>query len=177
MLAGDKEAFRLIVDAYKTHVHQLVYSVLRHAKDAEETAQDVFVKVYLSLPQYRQQGLTTWISRIAVNRAIDVKRQRERSRDREELSAEMEAHPPQRQLPPVNEVEARYMQLETKQTIRRLMDEMPEGYRSVVDAYYIRGQTYHEIAAEQGLQLKTVESKLYRAKHWIRQHWKEEDFS
>lgn len=52
---------------------------------------------------------------------------------------------------------------------------MPEAYRDVVVAFYIEEKSYQQIALEQKLALKTVESKLYRAKQYMRRTWKEED--
>ena len=57
-----------------------VYGVLRNEKDAEDAAQEVFLKIYTSLPQYEKQGFKTWISRIAVNHAIDMKRRQVRGK-------------------------------------------------------------------------------------------------
>ncbi|MFD2614191.1 sigma-70 family RNA polymerase sigma factor [Paenibacillus gansuensis] len=177
--SGDREAFRDIVDTYKTQVYRLAYSVLKHPKDAEDAAQEAFVKVYLSLPQYEGQGLKTWISRIALNHAIDVKRKRARSR--EELKDTLED---EGQLAPAGHaagaggspVELAFERGEKAAVLAERLGELPENYRGVIHAYYIREQSYQEIAAEQGVELKTVESKLYRARKWIREHWKEEDF-
>jgi DNA-directed RNA polymerase specialized sigma24 family protein len=60
---------------------------LHHPKDAEDAAQEVFVKLYLSLPQYERQGFKTWLTRIAVNQGIDVKRRLQRKT--EDLAEEM----------------------------------------------------------------------------------------
>ena len=54
--------------------------------------------------------------------------------------------------------------------------QLPNNYRAVIIAYYLEEKSYQQIALEQGVELKTVESKLYRAKQWMRKYWKEEDF-
>lgn len=174
-MTGDKEAFRTIVDTYKSYIYQLVLSVLRDPKDAEDTTQEVFMKIYLSLPQYQYEGFKTWIARIAIHKAIDVKRKRERERSKEELSDALERHVESR-LVAVESTEDVFLLEERKDTMRRQLQQMPENYRAVVHAYYIRDQSYQEIAVDQGTALKTIESKLYRAKKWMRKHWKEEDY-
>nr|WP_068604354.1 sigma-70 family RNA polymerase sigma factor [Paenibacillus swuensis] len=196
VLAGDREAFRAIVDSYQAQVYRLVYSVLKHPKDAEDTAQEVFVKLYLSLPQYHGQGFKTWVSRLAVNHAIDVSRRRARSREelveapgelREALAQGPAAAAARRPAAAAvaasaavmageRPVEQAYALRERARDLERRIHEMPENYREVIQAYYIREQSYQEIAAEQGVEVKTVESKLYRARKWMREHWKEEDF-
>ncbi len=68
---GNDHAFRLLVEKYRNLIFHIVYGILRNEKDAEDAAQEVFIKIYTSLPQYEKQGFKTWISRIAVNHAID----------------------------------------------------------------------------------------------------------
>lgn len=170
-IAGEAEAFRCLMDKYGPYLFHVVYSVLRSTKDAEDVTQEVLLKIYASLPQYRHQGLKTWMTRIAVNKAIDFKRAMERKR--EQLSDEMEQHVP---TDNVYSLEDEVLNKQQQQKIRDYLDHMPVNYRDVVVAFYMEEKTYQEIAAEQGVALKTVESKLYRAKQWIRKHWKEEDW-
>lgn len=172
ILEGDSRAFRSLVEKYQTYVFQIAYSVLRHTKDAEDVTQEIFVQLLRSLPDYRRQGLKTWLSRIAMSRSIDYKRKRSRlhedltARERMEIAALHPMEPgPERQL----------LNKERRSHLYGLMHQMPEGYRAIVRAYYLQEKTYREIASEQNMALKTVESKLYRAKKWMRKHWKEED--
>jgi RNA polymerase sigma factor (sigma-70 family) len=159
------------MDKHSTYLYHIIYSVLRSAKDAEDVSQEALMKIYTSLPQYQHQGLKTWMTRIAVNKAIDHKRAMERKR--EQLTAEMgEIIPADRN----HTVEIVVLDRQRRQQIRDCLDEIPANYRDVVVAYYIEDKSYLEIAEEQGVTLKTVESKLYRAKQWIRKHWKEEEW-
>jgi len=133
--------------------------------------QEVFVRIYLSLPQYRNQGFKTWISRIAVNKSIDLKRSRMRkpeelSEATEELFLEHAA---------ANEVEDVFLRKERQDRLRQKVNELPPNYRNVVVAYYIEEKSYQEIAHKEGIEIKSVESRLYRAKKWLREHWKEGD--
>lgn len=88
--AGNDHAFRILIETYKQTIYRTVYSVLRNQKDAEDVTQEVFIKIYTSLPQYKNQGFKTWITRIAVNHAIDLKRKRQRQKEEphEERSSE-----------------------------------------------------------------------------------------
>ncbi|MCR8632276.1 RNA polymerase sigma factor [Paenibacillus radicis (ex Xue et al. 2023)] len=171
IIAGDKQVFRLLMDKYNSYLFHAVYSVLRSTKDAEDVTQEALLKIYASLPQYQHQGLKTWMTRIAVNKAIDHKRALDRKR--EQLTSDIEELLP---ADAVHTVEEEVLDKQRKQQLRQYLDDIPANYREVVVAYYIEEKSYLEIAAEQGVTLKTVESKLYRAKQWIRRHWKEEEW-
>ncbi|PKF87106.1 RNA polymerase subunit sigma [Bacillus sp. BA3] len=170
--AGNDHAFRMLIETYKQTIYRTVYSVLRNQKDAEDVTQEVFIKIYTSLPQYKNQGFKTWITRIAVNHAIDLKRKRERQK--EELQEE---HSSEANLGLTDDVEAVFFRNERRKQVLRKLNDLPEGYRDVVYSYYIKEKTFKQIAEEQHIQVKSVEVKLYRARNWMRKHWKEEDFS
>lgn len=170
--AGNDHAFRMLIETYKQTIYRTVYSVLRNQKDAEDVTQEVFIKIYTSLPQYKNQGFKTWITRIAVNHAIDLKRKRERQK--EELQDE---HSSEANLGLTDDVEAVFFRNERRKQVLRKLNDLPEGYRDVVYGYYIKQKTFKQIAEEQQIQVKSVEVKLYRARNWMRKHWKEEDFS
>ncbi|MDP5275340.1 RNA polymerase sigma factor [Chengkuizengella axinellae] len=170
MIAGDQEAFRELMEKYQTYIFQVVYSVLRHQKDAEDVTQEVFIRIYHALPQYKNQGFKTWMSRVAVNKAIDLKRKKQR--EKEDLTEiEKVEH-----ISHGNVTEMESIQRERVHLVKTRLNEMPENYRDVMFAYYIQDKTYREIAKDQGIEVKSVESKLYRAKKWIRKNWKEEEF-
>lgn len=168
--AGDRDAFRLLADKYTGYVYQLAYSVLRHPKDAEDAAQEAFVRVYLSLSQYRGQGFKTWLTRIAVNKAIDKKRQLQRKR--ETLTESPEPAQADWTAP---SAEADAMQRIRRTEFRERMKQIPANYRGIIQAFYMDDKSYKQIAEEQGLEIKNVETRLYRAKKWIRQHWTKGD--
>ncbi|WP_338075693.1 sigma-70 family RNA polymerase sigma factor [Chengkuizengella sediminis] len=170
MVAGDQEVFRKLMEKYQTYIFQIVYSVLRHQKDAEDVTQEVFIRIYHALPQYKNQGFKTWMSRIAVNKAIDMKRKTQRNKE-DLMEIEKVEH-----LTHGNVTEMESIQRERVLLVKTRLNEMPENYRNVVFAYYIQEKSYREIANEQGIEIKSVESKLYRAKKWIRKNWKEEEF-
>lgn len=60
--------------------------------------------------------------------------------------------------------------------VQAKVNELPDNYRGVVTAFYIEEKTYEQIATETGLERKSVESKLYRARSWMKRHWRKEDF-
>jgi RNA polymerase sigma factor (sigma-70 family) len=171
---GSDHAFRVLIEKYKHHVFRTIYGILRNQKDAEDASQEVFVKIYTSLPQYENQGLKTWITRIAVNHAIDCKR-KAGSRKEEMVEAPSQ---PQRDWSreDLEPVEAKFEEKQLRLLVRRRLGEMPENYRKVIYDYYIDEKSYKTMAEEQQVEVKTIETKLYRARLWMKKHWKEEDF-
>lgn len=165
---------------YQAYIYKLVFSVVKNHADAEDVTQETFVKIYRALPQYEFKGFKTWISRIAMNKAIDHLRKSERIQLRENALTDpnqLTASDLERQyldLDPTTEQQV--VMKETRQLVHAQLQEVPDNYREVVEAYYFENKTYVEIADEQGVATKTVESKLYRAKQWMRKRWKEEDF-
>jgi RNA polymerase sigma factor (sigma-70 family) len=145
--------------------------VLHSPHDAEDVTQEVLLQIYRSLPECRLDGLKTWITRIAVNRAIDFKRSK--ARRPEELSIPDSAQEQPAGMPAAETIA---MEREDRRRVRGLVDRLPDNYREVVTAYYMEDKSYEQIAAETGLERKSVESRLYRARSWIKRHWRKEDF-
>ncbi|CAG9610592.1 sigma-70 family RNA polymerase sigma factor [Pseudoneobacillus rhizosphaerae] len=172
VLRQNEHAFRLLVERYRNDVFRTIFAILRDQKEAEDATQEVFIKIYTSLPNYENQGFKTWITRIAVNHSIDVKRKL--TRRSEEVVENIE----QKELfTPPDHVEHEVIIREKKQKVHDKLDELPENYRDVIYGYYIAEKSYQQMAIEQNVQVKTIEMKLYRARHWMKKHWKEDDFS
>lgn len=172
MLEGNDHAFRLLVEKYRNDVFRTVFAVLRDQKEAEDAAQEVFMKIYTSLPKYEYQGFKTWLTRIAVNHAIDVKRKQ--ARRREEVTEALEQ---QALATPRDSVEKEIIEQDQRRLVRKKLNEVPENYREVIYGFYIAEKSYQQMAEEQNVQVKTIETKLYRARSWMKKNWKEDDFS
>lgn len=170
---GDQAAFRMLVEQYSQHVFQTAYSVLKNAKEAEDAAQEVFLQVYKSLPEYRSQGFKTWITRICVNKAIDAKRKLSRRREEQMADGELIEHLPSAE----EDVLRQLVRKEKQKLLERKMDGLPAQHRDILVQFYIEEKSYDQIAREQNIAVKTVESRLYRARSWIRKHWKEEEWN
>ncbi|WP_430117230.1 RNA polymerase sigma factor [Neobacillus rhizosphaerae] len=172
VLEGNEHAFRLLVEKYSNDVFRTVFAVLRDQKEAEDAAQEVFMKIYTSLSQYENQGFKTWMTRIAVNHAIDVKRKQ--ARRREEVVDALEQ---QALGTPRDSIEKEIIENDQRKLVRKRLDELPENYREVIYGFYIAEKSYQQMAEEQKVQVKTIETKLYRARSWMKKNWKEDDFS
>lgn len=171
ILQGDQGAFRELVNMYSKHVFHTAYSVLRDVKEAEDASQEVFIQVFKALPQYRSEGFKTWITRITLNKSIDLKRKIVRRSPEQQGEREEELERiPSRDEDTLNLL----IHKEKKHELRQKVLSLPDNHREVITAFYLEEKNYEQIACELGVTVKTVESKLYRARQWIRKTWKEE---
>ncbi|MFA9559718.1 RNA polymerase sigma factor [Evansella sp. AB-rgal1] len=171
VLRGQEHAFRILIEKYRNHIYKSIYSVLRNEKDAEDATQEVFIKIYYSLPKYEGKGLITWMTRIAVNYSIDMKRKQ--GRRREEIDGDVGL-----KINSTNEetTEDTFIRKEMSCRVREKIEEMPENYRTVVFGYYIEEKSFQQMAEEQRVKEKSIRVKLHRARKWMREQWKEDDF-
>lgn len=70
------------MEKHRDYLFRSIYSVLKDQKEAEDATQEVFIKIYTSLPKYENQGFKTWITRIAINHAIDMRRKNKEEKKR-----------------------------------------------------------------------------------------------
>ena len=173
--AGGTSRYKEFVQVYHEHVYRTAFAVLHHHQDAEDVTQEVFVQIYRALPEYRNQGLKTWITRITVNRAIDARRKIGRQRedivedtDQQHVSMINENHEPS--------IEDTLVAEERRAMIHQEINELPEQYQEIIHAFYMDEKSYEQISKETGLEKKSVESRLYRARLWMKRHWRKEDF-
>lgn len=161
-----------MVQEYGTYVYRVAYSVLHDAKEAEDAAQETFLQIYKSLPEYRSQGLKTWMTRIAVNKSIDFKRKRDRRKEEHWDPADLDL-----QVSGAEEDQLfGLIDAERSTEVRRRIERLPAGHRQIVTKFYLEGKSHEQIAVELSVAVKTVESRLYRARAYIREHWTREEW-
>ncbi|MCL6459521.1 MAG: RNA polymerase sigma factor, partial [Gorillibacterium sp.] len=129
ILAGRTECYRILVERYRSYLYQVVYAVVRSPVDAEDVTQEAFLKIYSALSLYRKQGLKTWMTRIATNKAIDhIRKVRRRKEDKDEL---LEFIPMNAELSGSMQEDI-LLRKEKKELLHRHLEEMPANYRDVV---------------------------------------------
>lgn len=169
---GDTSQMRTLIDKYSQHVYHVAYSVLRNDQEAQDAAQEAFIQMYKSLPDYRSEGFKTWLTRIAFHKAIDAKRKLGR-RTAEDLGGEEKIiNMPGRD----EDVLTRLVREERQDKLRERINQLPAQHRDIITAYYLVEKNYEQIASDAQVAVKTVESRLYRARQWIRKHWKEDEW-
>lgn len=160
ILTGDQEAFRELIEKYQSIVFAIIFNITNDYQETENLAQETFLQVYRSLPQYKFQGLKTWIGRIAANKEIDWRRY-QKVRE-QQISYSVDGIDLNTSL--VDSVEEQVIRKEELEKVARLCNQLPSKYSEVVKKYFLQSKSYEQIAAEEGISIRTVESRLYRAK-------------
>ncbi len=165
---GDEKAFTQLIDRYKGYLMATILPVVRDPGEAQDVLQETFWQVYRSLSGYRGGNLKFWLARIATRKAIDWCRQRER-RSREVLHDSPGDMDPGAAL----SAEEEYFSHTAKARLASLLQALPPPYRTTMAGYLLEGKSYRQLADEAGVSVKTVESRLYRARRILRNDYEE----
>lgn len=160
--AGDEAAFTALVETYHTAIYNLCYRMLGEAGEAEDAAQEAFLRAYSQLHSYDPaRSFKTWLFSIASHHCID----RLRKRRLTWLSIEDEQLPPhpalQEQTPGPEEQSVRREQSEV---IQALLAKLAPEDRNVIVMRYWYDYSYEEIAQTTGATVSAVKSRLHRAR-------------
>ncbi len=156
--AGDDDAFNELLRRYQKPVLNFAYRLLGDATEAEDVAQETFVRAYRHIGDYdSRQKFSTWLFAIAHHACLDHLRSRKR---RPEISLENAPDPSITS----REVERNEMGM----LIAAAVAKLPEDQRTALVLAEYHGMSYAEIAAVMRCSEKSVESRLYRAKQTLR---------
>jgi RNA polymerase sigma-70 factor (ECF subfamily) len=159
----DDEAFGELVDRYKDLVYAMVYRLSRDRTQADDLAQEVFLKIHRGLPYFRGEArLSTWIYRIVFN---VCSQDRARTRGQEVPLDRGDDRPP---IDPGG-VDAAFGDLELRDRLEKAMATLPDNYRFLVAAHYLKGVQYEALAEALGIPIGTVKTHLHRAKRLLRE--------
>ena len=157
---GDTNAFAVLVDRYKDMVFTLSLKMLKDREEAEEVAQDTFLKIYKSLSKFNGESkFSTWIYKVAFNTCLDRLKKNKRSQpfagldeftEREEISL----------INVLDSIEER----ERKQMIQDCLNGLPGEDSFLLTLYYFEEQSLEEIAKIIGINPNNVKIKLYRSR-------------
>jgi RNA polymerase sigma-70 factor (ECF subfamily) len=169
--AGNEDACTRLVTDHQRMVYQLALHLLGEPQEALDLSQEVFLKVFRTLPQFRGQStLRTWIYRIVVNQASN--RQRWWRRRRRSQQVAIEEHTALHgELPDAREFSMPDRVLQERETAGRVwhaMDQLPFEQRAVIVLREIEGLSYEEIATSLDVAVGTVKSRLARARETLR---------
>ena len=135
---------------------RVALGVLRNREDAEEVAQEAFVRAYRNFHQLRdRERFRGWLARIAWRLALDRVRSTKRRVLREQVALE---------APPAPSVEDLAVSNQFQQRLERAIDELPEKLRMVILLAAIQGHDMHEVATLLGVPEGTVKSRLHLAR-------------
>ncbi len=165
---GDPEAFANLVETYQRPVYNLCYRMLYNASDAEDAAQETFLRAYKSIKRYDEnRSFVTWLLAIAAHYCIDqIRKQKMKIVSMEELpSLNMSDGQPNPELS--------VSRKEEQEQVRALLENLNPTDRAAVVMYYWYDLSYSEVAAALSLTESAVKSRLHRARRNMAQDWNE----
>jgi RNA polymerase sigma-70 factor, ECF subfamily len=167
---GDKIAFAQLVGAYQAPVYNLAYRMLGNGAEAEDAAQEVFLRVYTRLQTYDNcRKFSSWILSIGSHYCIDVLRRRRHQ------ALSLEEDTLYEQLPDFGpRPEQQTLTREKSDEVRRIVDSLPTEYRLVIVLRYWYNLSYEEIAKTVHSTESAIKSRLHRARELMAVKVKEE---
>jgi RNA polymerase sigma-70 factor (ECF subfamily) len=174
ILAGEGDRFEYFVRTYQKRIFRLAYTLLRNPVDADGATQDVFVKAYRGLPEFKgESAFETWLTRIAINTVRDLVRRRKpvlsfselHGQDDEE-GAEIPSHlDPADGTSPERDLMAR----DIRRRLAAALVSLSPRQRAVFVMKHYEERSIAEIGAATGLDEGTIKSHLFRAARKLRQ--------
>ena len=171
VIKGDQEAFGEIVEIYKNSIFQLCFRMLGNRHEAEDIAQEAFIRAYVNINSFNQDlKFSTWLFRIATNLCIDRMRKKKPDHylDAEVKGTEgltMYSQIPSNTRLPEEELES----LELHETVQKEILKLPDKYRSAIVLKYMEELSLNEISEILDLPLGTVKTRIHRGREALRQ--------
>lgn len=167
--AGAEPAFRWLVENYRNRVYYTILNILQEPDEAEDAAQETFIQVYDSIQGFRgEASLSTWIYRIAVNKALEKSR---KAKNRQRLQQWLPWWMPEEK----KSEKASYLnpgiRAENKEKAQALftaIQALPERQRLAFTLIQVQGMSYEEACSIMELGVKAMESLVSRAKESLR---------
>ena len=163
VIAGNTASFEVLIDRHKDLVFTIAMNITRNREDAEEVAQDVFLKAFQKLASFRQESsFQTWLYRIAYNEAISrIRKNKVKLLDLEE---EITGNIPEEE---VEEDIAGLDEQEQKLVIGKILDKLPEIDRVIITLFYLENHPVTDISEVTGLGESNVKVRLHRVRKRI----------
>ncbi len=162
--AGDTNAFAALVTKHGVLVYNLALRTLCDPQEAEDVAQETFVRAWQALPRFRADSrLSTWLYRIATNLCYNRLPQLKRELAALDPDTEIDL-PDERQV-----VEGALLSSELINQVQTAVNQLPESYRLLITLRHVQGLSYTEIAAVTNLSIGAVKTGIFRARQQLRQ--------
>lgn len=160
-IEGNNDAFAELLSRYKNLVYSVVLRMVNDAEEANDLAQEIFIKVYKNLDKYQPEfKFSTWIIRISTNHVIDYRRKKKH----ETVSIDdMTYDLPQKDTP-----ESKYLEKEEKITVENAINSLPDMYKIPIVLFHKQGLSYQEIADITEEPLSKVKNRIFRGRKMLK---------
>lgn len=160
VIDGETNGFATLVDRYKTMVFSLSFKMLQHREEAEEAAQDTFIKIYKSLGRFNGDSkFSTWVYKITYNNCLDRLKKQKRNRTVVAIN-EFTEHEVKSLMNVLDTIE----ESERKQMIQDCLNLLPAEESFLLTLYYFNENSLKEISEIMGINDNNVKIKLYRSR-------------
>lgn len=160
--AGKKYLFAQLVERYKDQAMTLAVRILKHHEDAEEAAQDAFVRAFNALDKFEEKAkFSTWLYRIVYN--VCLTRLKKQERKLEFVCEDTDGETDEDLFPSVMP-SIEYENLELLEIVKAIIEKLPDKYRAVLSLFYFQELSYEEIGEVMEIPLGTVKTHLFRAR-------------
>jgi RNA polymerase sigma factor (sigma-70 family) len=155
IIAGETNLYAELVDRYKSYVYTIALKILQHKPEAEEAAQDSFIKAYHALKGFnRQSKFSTWLYRIAFNTAVSARRKhRHQFQSIEHTIIEYG-----------QEAEGMLERTDKKKYLQLAMEKLSDADRTALTLFYLEEFSLDEIAEITSMQANTIKVRIHRAR-------------
>ena len=154
-LAGNQDAFAELIARYKNLVYSIILKMTNDNEEANDLAQDVFLKMYKNLASYSPEfKFSTWVMRITSNHVIDFHRKRK------QITVPLDAAAPD----PEDGPEEALIRKEESERLERIIKDLPGMYKIPIIMYHQKGMSYQEIADKINEPLSKVKNRIFRGR-------------
>ncbi|MFH6945419.1 RNA polymerase sigma factor [Flavobacterium sp. FlaQc-52] len=160
ILGGDSNSFAVLVNRYKDMIFSLALKMVKNREEAEEVAQDTFIKIYTSLSKFKGDSkFSTWIYKIAYNTCLD--RLKKNKKEENNISIdEFSAHLIKTMDNALNALEEK----ERKQAIQKCLNLLPSDENFLLTLFYFDDQSLEEIGKIMNISANNAKVKLFRSR-------------
>ncbi len=171
VLKGDQNAYGEIVELYKDKVYQLCYRMLGNRHEAEDMAQEAFIRAYINISRFNTDlKFSTWLYRIATNLCIDRLRKKKPDYYLDAEVTGTDGLTMYSQVATDTDLpEDNLVSMELAETIERAILRLPEKYRTVIVLKYIEELSLKEISEILDIPVGTVKTRIHRGREALRQ--------
>lgn len=175
---GNPDAFDRLLEHFQRPVYNLCYRMLGDPAEAEDAAQETFLRAYMNLHRYDQgRAFSTWLLSIAAHYCIDqIRKRRMRLVSIDNNPFDPESDEPYLDLPdPEPGPEVKTVQLESQHRMQALLANLNPQDRAAIIMLYWYEFSYEEIATALGMTVSAVKSRLHRARLALAGGWEEQE--
>ena len=157
---GDTSAFAILVDRYKDLVFTLAYKMLKNREEAEEIAQDTFIKVYKSVGKFKGDSkFSTWVYKVTYNTCLDYLKKKKRG-----INITYIEDFDLQQLKTLDKISNAIDEKEKNQLIHDCLNVLPSEEAFLLTLFYFEQQSTEEIAKIMDTNANNIKIKLYRTR-------------